>query len=60
MGQQRFDAAKLMQRVKALITKVSNMKSDYPLKPVWGGLPRGDHGTSVLSNPASSALQCRA
>jgi len=51
MGQRRSDAAQLMQRVKALITTISSMKSDHPLKPVWGGLPRGDQEGRIVDEP---------
>ena len=42
MGHRGSDAAQLVQRIKALLTTISSMKSEHPLKPVWGGLPRGD------------------
>jgi hypothetical protein len=51
MGQRGSDAARLIQRVKALITTISSMKSDYPLKPVWGGLPRGDQEGRIVDEP---------
>jgi hypothetical protein len=51
MGRRGSDAAHLIQRVKALITTISIMKSEYPLKPVWGGLPRGDEHGRIVDEP---------
>jgi hypothetical protein len=51
MGHRGSDAAHLTQRVKALITTISSMESEYPLKPVWGGLPRGDEHGRIVDEP---------
>ena len=51
MGHRGSDAAQLVQRVKALITTISSMKSEHPLKPVWGGLPRGDQDGRIVDEP---------
>lgn len=51
MGQRGAEAVRLTQRVRALISSVSGMKSEYPLKPVWGGLPRGDQDGRIVDEP---------
>jgi len=30
---------------------ISKMKSEYPLKPVWGGLPRADQAGRIVDEP---------
>jgi len=45
------EGKQLLRQAGALIKKISEMESEFPLKTVWGGLPRGDEAGRIIDEP---------
>ena len=44
---------RLLRAAGALLKSISGMTAQYPLKPVFGGLPRADQQSRIIDEPAS-------